>query len=62
MNRIWLAMQGSAIALLFFAVVVLFGYLIAPAPSLAQVCAKTNERGSSEWVACVDRKVRERRP
>ena len=62
MSRIWLAMQGAAIALLFFAVVVLFGYLIAPAPSLAQVCAKTNERGSSAWVACVDRKVQEQRP
>lgn len=61
MNRIWLAMQGAAIALLFFAVIVLCGYLIAPAPSVSEVCAKTNERGSSAWVACVDRMIQERK-
>lgn len=61
MNRIWLAMQGAAIALLFFAVVVLCGYLIAPPPSLASICAKANERGSSAWVACVDRMIQERK-
>lgn len=56
----WPAVQGALIALVFLGACVGFGYLIAPGPSLAQICAKSTERGSSAWVACVDRMIQER--
>jgi len=58
---VWPAIQGALIASLFLAVCVGFGYLIAPDPSLAQICARTTEQGSSAWVACVDQLVQERK-
>ncbi|MCS3467112.1 hypothetical protein M2401_000833 [Pseudomonas sp. JUb42] len=36
-------------------------YLLAPEPSLDRICARNNERGSSAWVACVDRMIQERK-
>ncbi|WP_110946446.1 hypothetical protein [Pseudomonas bohemica] len=57
----WPAIQGALIALLFLAVCVGFGWLIAPDPSLAQICARSTERGSSAWVACVDKLIQERK-
>ncbi|MCF5551907.1 hypothetical protein GIV71_15600 [Pseudomonas syringae] len=59
-RNVWPAIQGTSIGLLFLAACAGFGYLIAPDPSLAQICARTTEQGSSAWVACVDRKVQER--
>lgn len=59
---LWSAVQGAGYAILFLAFCALFAYLLAPPPSLANICAKTNERGSSVWVACVDRMIQEQRP
>lgn len=58
---IWPAMQGAGAVLLLMAVCVAGGYLLAPEPKLSQICARTNEQGSSAWVACVDRLIQERK-
>ncbi len=55
----WPAMQGAGIALLFIVACTAFFYALDPAPTFAGICARTNERGSSAWVACVDKMVEE---
>mgnify|MGYP003619726399 FL=1 len=57
----WSAMQGAGYAFLFLGFCAFFAYLLAPSSSPANICAKTNERGSSAWVACVDRMIQERK-
>ncbi|MBX9404801.1 hypothetical protein K5E40_03810 [Pseudomonas baetica] len=58
---IWPAMQGAGAVLLFMAAISAVTYLLAPPPTLAQICARTNEKGSSAWVACVDKMIQERK-
>ena len=57
----WPAMQGAGYAFLFLGFCAFFAYLLAPTPSLDSICARSNERGSSAWVACVDRMIQERK-
>ncbi|MCF5224650.1 hypothetical protein [Pseudomonas syringae] len=45
----------------FFALCGVIGWnLVEPNQSPDHLCAQTNQRGSSAWVACVDRKAQER--
>ncbi|WP_122408961.1 hypothetical protein [Pseudomonas viridiflava] len=45
----------------FFGLCVFIGWNLGePNQAPDHLCAQTNQRGSSAWVACVDRKVQER--
>ena len=59
---VWPAMQGAGIALIFVIVLAGVAYLVMPPASPSSVCARTNEFGSSAWVACVDKLIQEPRP